>query len=111
MCDCWVEDPKQRPYFSDLVSTISNTLEGIAGYLDLSSDDIVRDQPQTTQYDHIQPEHLVEAEDWNVTNISSISNQSQRLRYDYLQRKPPEDKLKPAVIISDIDSGNDVTVL
>ena len=111
MCDCWAEDPKQRPYFSDLVSRISNTLEGIAGYLDFSSDNIVSDQPQTTQYDHLKP---VEAEDRNVTNISSISDQSQRLRYDHLQQKPPEERehhLRPTVIVSDIDSGNDVTVL
>ena len=111
MCDCWAEDPKQRPCFSDLVSRISNTLEGIAGYLDFSSDNIVGDQPQTTQYDHLQPEHSVEAEDRNVTNIS---DQSQRLRYDHLQQKPPEereDHLRPTVIVSDIDSGNDVTVL
>ena len=36
MCECWREDPDGRPTFSDLVSTISESLEGLAGYMDFS---------------------------------------------------------------------------
>lgn len=32
---CWVEVAKLRPHFHNLVTTISNTLESIAGYLGL----------------------------------------------------------------------------
>ena len=34
MCDCWNEDADERPTFSHLVSTISERLESLAGYLD-----------------------------------------------------------------------------
>ena len=36
MQQCWLEDADRRPHFRDLVTTISNMLESIAGYLDLS---------------------------------------------------------------------------
>ncbi len=32
---CWLEVAKLRPHFRNLVTTISNTLESIAGYLGL----------------------------------------------------------------------------
>ena len=36
MRECWKELPDNRPTFSDLVTTISTSLEAIAGYLDLT---------------------------------------------------------------------------
>ena len=35
MQQCWLENPDKRPHFRDMVTTISNMLESIAGYLDL----------------------------------------------------------------------------
>ena len=35
MQQCWLEVAGKRPHFHDLVTTISNTLESIAGYLGL----------------------------------------------------------------------------
>ena len=35
MQQCWLEAADERPHFHDLVTTISNILESIAGYLDL----------------------------------------------------------------------------
>ena len=52
MLDCWKEDPKDRPTFSQLVSSISSQLEGMAGYLDVcmlgdwqTSDGDVKENP------------------------------------------------------------------
>ena len=36
MKQCWMELPDKRPNFSKLVTTISTSLEAIAGYLDLT---------------------------------------------------------------------------
>ena len=36
MKQCWKELPDKRPTFSELVTTISTSLEAIAGYLDLT---------------------------------------------------------------------------
>ena len=35
MLECWKENPDERPTFSQLVSSISSHLEGLAGYLDV----------------------------------------------------------------------------
>ena len=35
MCKCWHADPKERPTFSELVSSMSQTLESLAGYMDV----------------------------------------------------------------------------
>ena len=35
MLECWKENPEDRPTFSQLVSSISSQLEGMAGYLDV----------------------------------------------------------------------------
>ena len=35
MQQCWLEAADERPHFHDLVTTISNNLESIAGYLGL----------------------------------------------------------------------------
>ena len=37
MFKCWHVDPKERPKFSELVSQMSQTLESLAGYMDVSS--------------------------------------------------------------------------
>ena len=36
MQNCWKSEPEDRPQFSELVSTISDILESIAGYIELS---------------------------------------------------------------------------
>ena len=36
MQSCWKSEPEDRPQFSELVSTISDILESIAGYIELS---------------------------------------------------------------------------
>ena len=35
MCKCWHADPKERPTFSELVSSMSQTLESLADYMDM----------------------------------------------------------------------------
>ena len=36
MRSCWLKKPQERPFFSDVVKTISNYTEIIAGYLDIN---------------------------------------------------------------------------
>ena len=81
MCDCWTEAPDTRPHFSTLVSTISERLESIAGYLDFSSNWSAGDQPQTSRYDHLLAAELSQIK---ATNSG----------YDHL----------PTIIVSDEDS-------
>ena len=37
MQHCWELDPESRPSFSDLVSSLSQTLEAMAGYIDIGT--------------------------------------------------------------------------
>ena len=58
MCHCWAANPDQRPNFSDLVSTVTNILESIGGYLTFSAADFP--QPQISSYDHLIPVQSLE---------------------------------------------------
>ena len=35
MLQCWKENPEERPQFSELVTSISQQLEAVAGYMDV----------------------------------------------------------------------------
>ena len=37
MSKCWHGDPEERPTFPELVSLMSQTLESLAGYMDMST--------------------------------------------------------------------------
>ena len=56
MSNCWIENPVQRPCFFHLVSTISEKLESIAGYLDLVSSTMSAGQSEILGYDHLGPQ-------------------------------------------------------
>ena len=60
MCECWSEDPDGRPTFSDLVSTISERLEGLAGYMDFSPTWSSGDKTKVSRYDHLLPAQIKE---------------------------------------------------
>ena len=55
MSDCWVEFPDKRPTFSDLVTTLSTALEGIAGYLDFTTETQEQLLLHGSGYDHLNP--------------------------------------------------------
>ena len=71
VCECWADNPADRPNFSKLIKTFSSFLEGIAGYLDFTQD---KDLPLQSGYDHLNP----------VRNVTT-----------------GDDRLNPTVIISD----------
>ena len=74
VCECWADNPADRPNFSKLVKTFSSFLEGIAGYLDFTPDTQDKDLPLKSGYDRLNP----------VRNVTT-----------------GYDRLNPTVIISD----------
>ena len=45
MLQCWEIEPKDRPCFSDLVSSLSQSLEAMAGYMDVGAFGEMQVQP------------------------------------------------------------------
>ena len=62
MCGCWDQIPEGRPTFSNLVSVISERLEGLAGYLDFSPTWSSGGQAKVAPYDHLVPEQPKESQ-------------------------------------------------
>ena len=48
MMKCWNKRPARRPHFSELVSEISTSLEGMADYMELSTEPLSVDLTVTT---------------------------------------------------------------
>ena len=48
MMKCWNKSPARRPRFSELVSVISTSLEGMADYMELSTEPLSKDLTVTT---------------------------------------------------------------
>ena len=56
MHECWNENPDGRPTFSALLSTVSERLENISGYLDFNCTSTDSGDPAQKQcYDHLTP--------------------------------------------------------
>ena len=53
MKECWEEVPDKRPTFSELVTTISTSLERMAGYLDLTATSLTPAGKHDSEYDHL----------------------------------------------------------
>ena len=53
MCMCWNGVPEKRPTFSELVTVISTSLEGMTGYLDLISPPLTTVLSSTAEYDSL----------------------------------------------------------
>ena len=51
MMKCWNKSPAKRLHFSELVSEISTSLEGMADYLELSTEPLTADLTVSTGQD------------------------------------------------------------
>ncbi|CAI8027531.1 hypothetical protein GBAR_LOCUS15737 [Geodia barretti] len=74
MSDCWTEDPNGRPSFFHLVSTISDRLESIAGYLDVGSMLLSVGRSGILEYDHLSPGQM-EMENEHLNPVVIISDE------------------------------------
>ena len=74
MSDCWTEDPNGRPSFFHLVSTISDRLESIAGYLDVGSMLFSVGRSGILEYDHLIPGQM-EMENEHLNPVVIISDE------------------------------------
>ena len=53
MLKCWNKSPAKRPHFFELVSEISTSLEGIADYMELSTEPLTADLTVTTGEEYL----------------------------------------------------------
>ena len=50
MHQCWSEEPEHRPSFTQLVESLSNSLEGMAGYVHIGAFGIrTQNEPEVPQ--------------------------------------------------------------
>ena len=90
MRKCWQEMPDKRPFFSDLVTTISTTLENIAGYLDFTAVPLTPSAVCGSSYDHLQISDAVQQSqrqeggyDHLIDEFTHFDKKSQRQENDY----------------------------
>ena len=75
MSDCWTEDPNGRPSFFHLVSTISDRLESIAGYLDVGSMLLSVGRSGILEYDHLSPGQMENEKHEHLNPVVIISDE------------------------------------
>ena len=71
MLQCWEFDPKNRPTFSNLVQSLSQSLETMAGYMDIGAFGVIIPDPSKTVASN------PEASDEPIDNDSSEKQTSQ----------------------------------
>ena len=88
MSDCWVVVSDKRPTFSDLVTTLSTALEGIAGYLDFTTETQEQLFLHGSGYDHLDPTQ--------TRPVQSVRPSTEG--YDHLN---------PTIVVTDASIDND----
>ena len=71
---CWQEKPEQRPPFSELVAVISTSLEGMSGYLDLTTQPLAPAQSESQAAEEANDTHSEHESE--CTDALSISEDS-----------------------------------